>query len=248
MEVEAGAARLKELSRLSEETAAARRENEKACASTRAEEAEAIKAAEAAAAAASAVAALNGKSSQSHPGTAPRAAPPSTDANESGTDGPAHGSEVTHEESPAVAGVLDSKRPATTTVTSDPKRRRRSREAGVVIDPLSGGVEGGNAGNARNAGNAAGGGGRLSRTGTRGSATGLGLVPHPVFARREQQAAKEAEASAPSAEDVLGMAREANELADKIRACEEKLEAANTVRDPHVMNGAPRCVRRVPSK
>lgn len=242
MEVEAGSARLKELSRLSEETAAARRENEKAYASTRAEEAEAIKAAEAAAAAAAAVAALNGKSSQSHLGTAPRAAPPSTDANESGTDGPAHGSEVTDEESPAVAGVLDSKRPATTTVTSDPKRRRRSREAGVVVDPLSGGVEGGNAGNA------AGGGGRLSRTGTRGSATGLGLVPHPVFARREQAAGKEAEASAPSAEDVVGMAREANELADKIRACEEKLEAANTVRDPHVMNGTPWCVRRVSSK
>lgn len=210
-----------------------------------------------AAAAAAAAAAHNGERYRSSRGAAsPGAAPPTAGANEAAiapgaqhSDPPAAGTrrpEGTEEEAPvATGGVLDSKRPATSTVKSDPKRRRRSLDSnssrarassqrdgdgddGGVVDSLSRAVGSG-------AGNAAGGGG-LSRTAARRRSTkaALEMAPHPVFARREQ-AAKVVEASAPSAADVVGMAREAKDLADKVRACEEKLSAANTaVRTPTI--------------
>lgn len=209
------------------------------------DEVEATKAAETAVAAAAAVAAvapIHGKSNHARPGATPGAAPKSgtddagttpealSEPPAAGTERPARGTG----EAPVAGRVLDSKRPATSTVTSDPKRRRRSRGSICTMAASSqqgggGGGGGAIAGSSSGAvdergANNTGGESGPSRTAA-GKASSLELVPHPVFARKEQ-AVKEVETMTPSAAEVISMARKAQELAERVRACEGKLAVA----------------------
>lgn len=226
---------------MSGETATARQEAEKAYASARIEEAEATTIAETAATAAATV---GGKNIKTSPGAPPPGAAPAAGTGEANTipeqaRGDPSGAKSNEglpiqrawRASATTGGVLDSKRQSTSTVTSDPKRRRRSRNsigAAAATSPSrqdgGGGDDGGGGGGVAGSSNSGAAGAGLSRTAP-GSGASLGLVPHPVFARRET-AAREGEASGPSAADVVGMAREAEELSGKVQGCEGKLAAA----------------------
>lgn len=226
-ELEAGAARMEELCRLSAEAAANMQETEHAYSSAMIEEAEAVKAAERAAAAAAREVTGGHKT-----GAAAASAPQATAAAAEGDDvrpattledtrksrklvaetgdpsGTGAALDVVADQKQEKSGVLGAKRSAVNSATSDSKRRRRSRigaptSGDASIDTVHG----------------------AALTPFTAAAGPPELLPHPVFARREQ-AVREVEASAANPLAVVETYRHVQALAAKLASYEGKLVAA----------------------
>ncbi|CAM9942225.1 unnamed protein product, partial [Ectocarpus sp. 13 AM-2016] len=258
--VEAGAARLEELSQLSSAATIAKKEVENAYASAVAAEAEAASDAKVAMSAEGALAsgstsARSGGSSDSTNLAVATASPERVgEASENAPEGRTiMKEEVAAEPSPpgatSAAGadgsvrekkqdrVLDSKRPAASRPASNVKRRRTSSSGGGGSSSRAYSRRNHDDSTTPPGGTTADGGpvnGEAivpTKVATAAATAAESLALHPVFAYMERKATS-AEASIDAAASVVEMTLEAEALAEKLSACEGKLEAAAAAEAP----------------